>query len=359
MAAFSTQDARLRRLLFGFQRRLQLVLALLTSLVLGGCTGLGPAPDEEGGARALASSTESPGYLVVGGQRIPVGVPVVHWFDPGGYSAYSTAAGTGTNPPTGLRYRPGRNVPADVFDPDVTERLRLGRASPAELAGFVDQLVIHYDVCGTSEVCFRVLQQVRGLSVHFLCDLDGTLYQTLDLGDQAWHAAQANPRSIGVEVAQIGAYAPGDEAGAAHFAEWYQEDASGEGPTTLTLPTRFGDGGLRYPERARTTATPGKARGSLHGMQLEQYDFTAAQYESLAALAAGLSAALPGIELDVPRDAGGSILTRALSDEELAAWSGLLGHAHITAYKIDPGPAFRWEALLAAARARLAGDPNP
>ena len=351
-------SARLRRLLPGFSKRFQLVVALLTSLLAGSCTGRDPALDDEGEAQALETSTESAGYLVLGGQHVPVSVPVVHWFDPGGYSAYGTAPGTGTNPPAGLRYRPGRDVPEGLFAPDVTERLRLGRASAAELSAFVDQFVIHYDVCGTSEVCFRVLQKVRGLSVHFLCDLDGTLYQTLDLVDQAWHAAQANPRSIGVEVAQIGAYAPGDEAGAAHFAEWYQEDASGDGSTAITLPARFGDGGLRSPVRARTTATPGKTRGRLHGSELEQYDFTAAQYESLAALAAGLATALPGIQLDAPREPDGAILTRALDDEELAAWSGLLGHAHITAYKIDPGPAFRWEALLAAARAQLSHDPT-
>src|SRR6185503_14558055 len=73
----------------------------------------------------------------------------------------------------------------------------------------VDQFVLHYDVAGTSGRCFQVLQDARGLSVHFLLDVDGTIYQTLDLRDEAWHATKANPRSIGIEIANLGAYPPG------------------------------------------------------------------------------------------------------------------------------------------------------
>jgi len=36
--------------------------------------------------------------------------------------------------------------------------------------------------------CFKVLHDHRDLSVHFMLDLDGTIYQTLDLKERAWHA---------------------------------------------------------------------------------------------------------------------------------------------------------------------------
>jgi N-acetyl-anhydromuramyl-L-alanine amidase AmpD len=36
-----------------------------------------------------------------------------------------------------------------------------------------------------------------------------------------------------------------------------------------------------------------------------------------------------------------------LTDEEMTNFSGLLGHWHITTRKIDPGPAFDWDRLLA------------
>ena len=76
----------------------------------------------------------------------------------------------------------------------------------------VDQFVIHFDARGSSRKCFEILQDVRGLSVHFMLDLDGTIYQTLDVKEKAWHATIANGRSIGVEVANIGAYGVDDRA---------------------------------------------------------------------------------------------------------------------------------------------------
>lgn len=321
---------------------IRLLVPLLAAAALG-CV----APSKGSMASQPADPT-APGYIVVAGEHVPVEAPVVHWFDPGGYSAYDTRPGTGDEPPVGLRYRPGRNVPDGIFDADTTERLRSGHATRAELAGFVDQFVIHYDVCGTSRVCFRVLQEYRGLSVHFMCDLDGTLYQTLDLADQAWHAAKANPRSVGVEVAQIGAYRPGSADANERLGEWYQDLE--DGTTRVTLPERFGDGGLRSPERAELTATPGTREGAIHGEPLVQYDFTAAQYESLAALAAALHEALPGITLDYPRELSGELMQRALSGTEYDAYRGLLGHYHVTTRKTDPGPAFRWDDVIEAAQ---------
>ena len=62
----------------------------------------------------------------------------------------------------------------------------------------------HWDVCLTSKMCQRVLDQ-RGISVHFLIsepDQDGKciIYQTMDMNDVAYHAGNANQYSIGVEI---------------------------------------------------------------------------------------------------------------------------------------------------------------
>jgi hypothetical protein len=43
-----------------------------------------------------------------------------------------------------------------------------------------------------------------GLSAHFMIDADGTIYQTLDLLESAWHAEQANSASIGIEICNRG-----------------------------------------------------------------------------------------------------------------------------------------------------------
>ena len=64
--------------------------------------------------------------------------------------------------------------------------------------------VCHWDVCLSSESCFNVLQN-RGLSVHFLIDNDGTIYQTMDINDVAYHAGSRtwNDKSIGVEISRF------------------------------------------------------------------------------------------------------------------------------------------------------------
>ena len=179
--------------------------------------------------------------IVVCGRRFAIGTPVVLWDQPPYYDAsrveprFAAAGETAADAPEGLRYQPGR------VRRDGTERVLVEpyEADLAHALEVVDQLVLHYDVAGTSETCFRVLHDQRGLSVHFLLDLDGTLYQTLDLRDQAFHATKANPRSIGVEIANVGAYPPGRRSA---LDEWYRVDAGGP---YVAIPARLGDGGLR------------------------------------------------------------------------------------------------------------------
>ena len=63
----------------------------------------------------------------------------------------------------------------------------------------VTMFVNHWDVCLSSESCAKVLNK-RGISVHFLIDNDGTIYQMLDTQHGAWHAGSVNECSIGVEI---------------------------------------------------------------------------------------------------------------------------------------------------------------
>ena len=68
----------------------------------------------------------------------------------------------------------------------------------------IKQFVIHHDGCTSADMCFTVLQNERGLSCHFLIDNDGTIYQTIDLALMAYHAAEWNTASIGVEFCNRG-----------------------------------------------------------------------------------------------------------------------------------------------------------
>jgi N-acetylmuramoyl-L-alanine amidase len=316
----------------------------------GACTGPRPRPSPEPlqapePTRADPLPAADPlRVLVACGRRHPLDTRVVQWSEPGGYDASRTAlafpADPPADPPAGLRYQPGRTLAGGAT---------VGpQADLAELRGVVDQFVLHFDACGTSRRCFQVLHDRRKLSVHFLLDLDGTLYQTLDLVHTAWHARQANARSVGVEIANIGAYPP-DEAGA--LEEWYARDASG---TRVVLPADQGDGGLRTPGFVARPRRDRPVRGSVQGRSLVMYDYTPEQYRALAKLAAALARLFPLLALEVPRHAAGAQRGRvrdgALDDAEFAAFRGILGHQHVSADKVDPGPAFHWEEFLHAAR---------
>ncbi len=315
-------------------------IALGAALALCGCRAAAP----------IASSVRAPrDEIVVCGQRVSIGTPVVTWDEFPGYDASRKVLEARPKPGEVAReilcYQPGR-VRRDAQGRDEV-LLEPGSHDLARLQELVDQFVLHFDVCGVSRNCFRVLQE-RNLSVHFLLDVDGTLYQTLDLADQAWHATKANPRSIGVEIANLGAYAPGDDA---LLGRWYAVDADGP---YLAPPAAVGDGGVRTRGFVARPARREKVAGEVQGQRLEQYDFTPEQYAALEKLAAGLCRVFPRLAPDAPRAADGRVTRAVLPDAEFEAFHGILGHYHVQANKTDPGPAFDWEPFLAAVRRELA-----
>jgi hypothetical protein len=80
--------------------------------------------------------------------------------------------------------------------------------------------VNHWDVCLSSESCAKVLNK-RGISVHFLIDNDGTIYQMLDTQHGAWHAGTVNRCAIGVEISN--AYYT-------KYQSWYVDHGFGKRP---------------------------------------------------------------------------------------------------------------------------------
>ena len=320
-------------------------VGLCAAVVLGACVGEPDArPPTPERAPTGVRVDELGSSIVVGGEHVWIGAPVVLWFDPGGYNAYSRELRfPGERPsdpeweaPDELRYKPGRSTP----DGEVSRR-----SSIEAIGQVVDQFVLHYDACGLSRTCFKVLHDRRELSVHFLLDVDGTLYQTLDLAETAWHARQANGRSIGIEIANIGAYAPGS---GSPLDTWYERDAAG---ARLVLPPE--PTGVRTPAFEGRPARPRRIRGTANGRDLEMYDLTPEQYDSLARLTAALCRVFPRIRPDAPRDAEGRVRTDVLSDEAFRAFHGILGHHHVSASKYDPGPAFDWERYLTLVRSAL------
>ena len=140
--------------------------------------------------------------IIVCGQKYDVGQRVITFEDDPAINAYTPHR---TDKPLGsaaVRSRP-RAWPAsrDRWRP---RRLIGADRSIDRLQQVVRQFVVHHDGCQDSRMCFHVLHNERGLSVHFLIDNDGTIYQTLDLVDCAFHAAGVNEISVGVELANRG-----------------------------------------------------------------------------------------------------------------------------------------------------------
>lgn len=329
--------------------RISSALLLFLLILTSGC--LGPRP----GARLDRRGDE----IVVCGQLFHTGTPVVLWTDPGGYDAYrverrfsswtnadwatsqSQVKALETPNRYGLRRR--------VLSSQEIEQVRGGGWDLPLLQRVVDQFVIHYDASGTSRRCFETLHDRRGLSVHFMLDIDGTLYQTLDLKERAWHATIANDRSIGIEIAQAGAF-PVNQTN--RLADWYGTDSKG---TYLKIPERPQPSGIRTAGFHGRPARPEPIEGEIHGQRLIQYDFTPEQYASLAKLTAALCRVFPKLRCDYPRDAHGELIAGKLDDEQWQNYSGLLGHYHVQRDKVDPGPAFQWDTLIRQARRERLG----
>jgi hypothetical protein len=290
--------------------------------------------------------------IMVCGQLYHTTTRVVLWTDPGGYDAYRVerrfapmeeSAWDPARVPS-LR-RPNRyRMRLKGLTQEQVGKVRGGGWDLPLLQQVIDQLVIHFDARGTSRRCFQVLHDQRGLSVQFLLDLDGTIYQTLDVKEAAQHATIANNRSIGIEIANIGAY-PIDAPNP--LSRWYQPDP--EGRIRIVDPEAAKASDPIDPAAGLRPIRGEKIVGVIQGKRLEQYDFTPQQYDALARLTATLCTLLPKIRCDYPRDPQGVLIPHKLPDDQLAGYQGILGHYHVQTNKVDPGPAFQWDRLIAAA----------
>lgn len=220
-------------------------------------------------------------FLIYGSKTIPVGMEVVTFRDEGG-----------------LSFRTAREETGKLFYVGSDRRAA------------VDQVILHHDGMKSAAGCFRVLKD-RGLSTHLIIEADGTIYQTLDLGFVAFHAAGRNSGSIGVD---------------------------------LNNPIRPD----RLPRGQSAAARGGVARGRINGSTVASLGYTSAQYEALIAVLRALGPVFPALNnLTAPVGDDGKVLTTVLDDP---GFKGLVGHLHVSATKWDPGPGFDWERVLIGVR---------
>jgi len=161
--------------------------------------------------------------------------------------------------------------------------------------------VNHWDVCLNSKACQSVLDK-RGISVHFLIDNDGTIYQTLDMQHAAWHAGseRANRASVGVEISN--AYYP-------KYQDWYKRNGFGERPIMNDC--------------------------WVHHNKLEPFmGFYPAQLEATKALWKAIHKAT-GIPYETPLNQFGRTSTQYEQEVTYGKFSGFVSHYHVSKRKID------------------------
>jgi len=164
--------------------------------------------------------------------------------------------------------------------------------------------VNHWDVCLSSASCAKVLNK-RGISVHFLIDNDGTIFQTLDTQHKAWHAGipryeGGNPKGIGVEISN--AYY-------LKYQDWYVNHGYGKRPI--------------------------QENGLVHGRVRAPFlDFYPIQIEALKALWKAIHVGLE-IPLEYPKDLNGQFDTGLNKDCERGKFHGFCNHYNFIKSKID------------------------
>ena len=164
--------------------------------------------------------------------------------------------------------------------------------------------VNHWDVCLSSESCSRVLNK-RGISVHFLIDNDGTIFQTLDTQHKAWHAGipryeGGNTKGIGVEISN--AYYP-------KYQSWYVQQGFGERPL--------------------------QEHGYVHGQTLKPFlDFYPVQIQALKALWEAVHLGI-GIPLEYPKNTEGFVDTSVNKECQHGKFHGFCNHYNFIKSKID------------------------
>jgi N-acetylmuramoyl-L-alanine amidase len=258
------------------------------------------------------------GNLIIGGQVFNVDAPVVNWRENGwdATSVYCLPTKTEAAPvcPPGEGGQQPHGPPAVPYTKRYSTRPNLrtskwnGGMNPSYEAvkATIKQFVVHHDGCTSADMCFSVLQNERGLSVHFLLDNDGTIYQTIDLGLMAYHAADWNLYSIGVELCSRG-------------------DAT-------TYPGVY-TGGRFGPQRETKTC-------KINGHTIKAYDYTPAQYDAFSRLCRELLRLFPNLPADYPQSSPGvqtwDTLTNASIERE--RYAGYIAHYHLTQQKWDPGP---------------------
>jgi hypothetical protein len=252
------------------------------------------------------------GNLIIAGQVFPTDAPIINFREPPYWDStreYCIPTELYPNPPCkpgGVPYSPKLLHPYTKRYSTRGPLRKFGMNPPLDaVKAVIRQFVIHHDGCTSADMCFNVLQNERGLSCHFLVDNDGTIYQTIDLAFMAYHAAEWNTNSIGVELCSRG-------------------DAQRDG-------VHFYDSGKYGPKRDVTKV-------KINGHTILTYQFTDQQFDAMVRLGRALQRLLPNIPSEFPQASPGQPLMDTMPASQSFRFAGYIAHYHLTTQKWDPGP---------------------
>jgi N-acetylmuramoyl-L-alanine amidase len=248
------------------------------------------------------------GELIIAGERFDIDAPLVNWYQSGWDATKEYCVNNASTPDAVSRCANGITPYGEKAKNRRAQRYSLraalrqyGKNPPlAAVKSVIRQFVLHHDGCASATMCWNVLHNERGLSCHFLVDNDGTIYQTIDLALNAFHAGDFNRSSIGVEFCNRG-------------------DAKKE-------PEYYSRKGIERPTKAC----------KINGHTYLSYDFTSNQYYAFDQLVRALTRLLPNLPMEYPQSAPGEQSWDTMP--YASGFSGYLGHYHATRNKWDPGP---------------------
>ncbi len=267
------------------------------------------------------------GKLIIGGTAFDTDAPIVNFREgPGWDGTKEVVIPTQTDPNPFAKAKelsPGHWTPYPESGHNFSRRYQSRPALRSydqkhEIAPYsaakqvIRQFLLHHDGCANADMCFNVVHNERGLSVHFICDNDGTIFQTLDLALEGWHGSELNAWSIGVEMCNRG-------------------DA-------LRDPHYYDRNGGRPIKPCE-----------INGHTIKAYDFTPAQYESMKRLSRALVRLLPNIAVEYPQSSPGVQSWGTVPRADILRFNGFLGHYHLSSTKWDPGP-FDFKSFLQGIR---------
>lgn len=212
------------------------------------------------------------------------------------------------------------------------ERIQKGQRVNAmdwdKIREVVRMVVIHTDLTSSAKGCFNALVG-RNLSTHFMIDWDGTIYQGMDLGYQAFHGGATNSVSIGIDMNN-------------KMPNLQSREKANNPPYPEGHPAYESRTSKGWPHKR-----PKSRMKKFNGGRVKSYGYTDPQYTALIALLTKLTEQdmFKLIKRTYPMDAKGEVIPNVIEGGD--AFEGLVGHMHVSATRWDPGPGFDWQRVLA------------